>query len=89
LPVCCNLRIEPRPTGTGGSVGIRADVRNTGDRAAQEVVQLYVRDVLNSVAAPAQQLRGFERIALDPRQSKAIGFALTPEHLALLNRHLE
>jgi beta-glucosidase len=75
-----NLRI----TGTipSGSLTITADVRNTGKRAGDEVVQLYVRDVDASVKRPKKQLVAFERIALRPGDTRTVSFTLAPERLA-------
>jgi len=84
-----NLKIEPKATGTGGSVRVSADIQNTGDRPGAEVVQLYINDVISSVVTPVKQLRGFEKIPLGPGEKKTVSFVLTPEHLALLDRHLE
>lgn len=84
-----NLKVEPKVTGTGGSVRVTADVENTGDRPGAEVVQLYINDVISSVVTPVKQLRGFEKIALRPGEKKTVSFVLAPEHLALLDRHLE
>ena len=84
-----DLKIEPKVTGTGGTVRVSADVRNTGDRAGAEVVQLYINDVISSVVTPVKELRGFEKIHLRPDEKRTVEFALTPEHLALLDRHLE
>jgi len=84
-----NLQIEPKVAGIGGSVRVSADVQNTGDRPGAEVVQLYINDVISSVVTPVKQLRGFEKITLGPGEKKTVGFVLGPEHLALLDRHLE
>ena len=84
-----SLKIEPKTTGVGGTVYVSADVKNTGKRPGCEIVQLYLDDVLSSVVTPMKELRGFERIRLEPGEKNTVTFALTPEHLALLNRHLE
>ncbi len=84
-----DLKIEPKTAGTGATIRISADVTNTGDRPGAEVVQLYLSDLVSSVVTPVMQLRGFQKISLQPGQKKTVNFALTPEHLALLNRHLE
>jgi beta-glucosidase len=57
-------------------------VRNTGARAGDEVVQLYVQDQVASVARPDQMLAGFARVELDPGQARQITFALHPSRLA-------
>jgi len=84
-----NLKIEPRTIATGGTVRVSADIKNTGSRAGAEVVQLYLHDVIGTVVTPVKELRGFEKVQLDPGQTKTVSFAVTPEHMALLDRHLE
>jgi beta-glucosidase len=84
-----NLKIEPRTIATGGTVRVSADVQNKGDRAGAEVVQLYLHDVIGTVVTPVKELRGFEKVQLAPGQTKTVSFAVTPEHMALLDRHLE
>ena len=68
--------------GAGGSITASATVTNTGDRAGEEVVQLYVRDLVGSVTRPVQELEGFEKIMLQPGESRTVTFTLTPEDLA-------
>jgi beta-glucosidase len=66
----------------GGPVNIRADIRNSGKRAGDEVVQLYVRDVEASVRRPKKQLMAFERITLRPGETRTVSFTVSPERLA-------
>lgn len=68
-----------RPDGTQ-DVSVR--VTNTGKRAGTEVVQLYVRDDVASVTRPVRELRGFQRVELEPGQSRTVTFALGPDDLA-------
>lgn len=68
--------------GPGGSITASVTVTNTGQRAGEEVVQLYVRDLVGSVTRPVQELKGFEKIALAPGESRTVRFALRPEDLA-------
>jgi beta-glucosidase len=84
-----NLKIEPGTVGTGGTVRVSADVRNKGSRPGSEVVQLYIHDVIATVVTPVKELRGFEKVQLQPGQTKTVGFTVTPEQMALLNRYLE
>jgi beta-glucosidase len=84
-----NLKIEPQTAGVGSTVHVSADVKNTGSRPGTEVVQLYLHDAISSVVTPVKELRGFERVALQPGETKTVSFALTPDHLVLLDRHLE
>ncbi|ABW12695.1 glycoside hydrolase family 3 domain protein [Parafrankia sp. EAN1pec] len=69
----------------GESVGISVEVSNTGNRAGDEVVQLYVRDDVSSVPRPELQLRGFRRITLEPGRSTTVRFVLEPHQLAFWN----
>ena len=64
------------------------DVENVGDRAGDEVVQLYIRDMVASVARPVKELAGFERITLLPGEKKTARFELGPERLGFYNREL-
>jgi beta-glucosidase len=80
------LRIEPAVMRAADTATIRCTVSNTGRRAGDEVVQLYVRDVLASVARPILELKGFARIRLEPGQSREVTFQLGPDHLRMLDR---
>ncbi|HUF28573.1 MAG TPA: glycoside hydrolase family 3 N-terminal domain-containing protein [Gemmatimonadaceae bacterium] len=82
------LVIDPDRIGAEGVARVRARVRNTGDRAGDEVVQLYVRDLLASVARPVMQLAGFQRIHLAPGEEREVVFELGEEHLRMLDRDL-
>jgi beta-glucosidase len=64
---------------------VTLDVRNTGDRAGVETVQLYVHEEYAPVSTPVRQLRGLERVALHPGEKKTLTFTLTPEDLQLLD----
>ena len=68
--------------GAGGSITASATVTNTGKRAGEEVAQLYVRDLVGSVTRPVQELKGFEKVALAPGESRTLRFTLRPEDLA-------
>ncbi len=67
----------------GGSVTVSVPVTNTGERAGEEVVQLYVRDPVASVSRPVQQLRGFRRVAIAPGETRIVRFTLSAEQFAL------
>jgi beta-glucosidase len=70
---------------TDGGAEVRCTVRNTGKRAGDEVVQLYLRDELASVARPVMQLAGFTRIALAPGEAKDVRFRITRAQLQLFD----
>ncbi|MBS1240598.1 MAG: glycoside hydrolase family 3 domain protein [Gemmatimonadetes bacterium] len=82
------LAILPDTIGTAGTAVVRARIRNTGLRAGDEVVQLYIRDELASVAQPVIALKGFTRIRLEPGQERQVEFRLGPDQLSLLDRNL-
>ena len=84
-----NLRISPKVTGPAGEIHISVDVKNTGDRQGEEVVQLYINDVISSVTTPVKELKDFEKVKLNSGEQKTVMFTLTPEHLFLLDRNLE
>jgi beta-glucosidase len=83
-----NLRIDPSTIDPSGTVTVRFTVTNTGGRAGDEVVQLYVRDVLASVARPVMELRGFSRLHLTAGGSREVTFALGADDLRVLDRDL-
>lgn len=78
-----DLQITPEQQGVQGNVTVRCKVTNTGQRAGDEVVQLYLHDEYSSVIAYTQVLRGFERITLQPGETKEVSFTLTPQDLGL------
>ena len=62
---------------------------NTGDRAGSEVVQLYIRDLVGSVTRPVKELKGFEKIYLQPNESRTVRFTIAPEMLKFYNADLK
>jgi len=77
-----NLKISSPTITQGDSVEVSVEVTNTGSRRGAEVVQLYIRDEYSSVTRPVKELKGFEKLWLDPNQSKTVTFTITPELLA-------
>jgi beta-glucosidase len=71
--------------GTDGSVTVSVPVRNTGSRAGDETVQLYVHQQVGSVTRPIKELKAFERVTLAPGASKIVTFPLTPETFRMWN----
>ncbi len=82
-----DLRITPERPGQQSRVQVSLDVTNTGTRAGDEVVQLYLRDDFSSVTTFDKELHGFERIPLAPSETRRVHFTLTPEDLALYDRN--
>ncbi len=84
-----NLKIAPEKQTAGGEIKVSFDVKNTGNRAGDEIVQLYTRDVVSSVITYEKNLRGFERVNLRPNESKQITLTLKPEDLQLLDANMK
>jgi beta-glucosidase len=71
-----NLRLNRKAVGRNGQVLASVDVRNTGSRAGDEVVQLYLHDPVASISQPVRRLRGFQRVTLPPGASTTVSFTL-------------
>jgi len=82
------LRLSSPRIGAGDSLEVAVDLRNTGDRAGEEVVQLYVRDDVASVAQPVRALKAFRRVALRPGETRTVTFKLGPSSFALYDRQM-
>jgi beta-glucosidase len=74
---------------TDGSVNVSVDVRNTGTRTGDEVVQLYIHQQVSSVTRPVKELKGFRRVTLAPGESRTVSFTLTPESLWFWNKDMK
>ena len=77
-----DLKISSSKIKTDGSVSVQLKVKNTGSRQGDEVVQIYVHEVKSSVIRPFKELRGFERISLQPGETKSITINISAEKLA-------
>jgi beta-glucosidase len=77
-----NVYLDQPTIGRDGSTVVRADVTNTGKRAGAEVVQVYIRDRVSSVTRPLKELRGFQKVFLEPGKTTTIEVAITPASLA-------
>ena len=84
-----NLRLSRAQMRGTDSLTVQVDVKNTGDRAGDEVVQLYVRDDVASVTRPVRELRGFERISLRAGETRTVSFTLRPADLAFYDLKME
>lgn len=83
------LKITPESITPDASATITVQVKNTGEIAGTEVVQLYVRDEVGSVTTPVEALKGFRRVDLNPGETKEVQFNVGPEALSLWNRDMK
>ena len=74
---------------TGGNITVSVTVTNTGSCEGTEVVQLYIRDMVGSIARPVQELKGFERICLKPGESCTVNFTINADLLKFYNSNLD
>ena len=77
-----HLRLSNSKIKSDGTVTISVDITNTGQRAGDEVAQLYVHDVVSSVVRPVKELRGFQRLTLQPGEQRTVTFTLPAAKLA-------
>jgi beta-glucosidase len=84
-----DLHLDKKIITKNDSTIVRCAVRNTGNRGGDEVVQLYIHDMLSSVSRPVMELKGFQRIHLDPGETKEVEFTIVPEMLSMLNEQLQ
>jgi beta-glucosidase len=82
------LAVDPPSISPGDKTKVRFRVRNTGSRDGDEVVQLYIRDVLASIARPVMELKAFHRVSLRAGEEKEIEFVLGPAELEMLDANL-
>ena len=83
------LRLDKTTLTEGESIKATINVTNTGDFKATEIVQLYTHDIYASLARPVKELKGFERITLNPGESRDVTFSITPDMLRFYNSKLE
>ena len=84
-----DLDITPRVITPNESATVRLKVTNTGKRAGDEVVQLYIRDVLSSITTYEKNLAGFQRIHLEPGETQELSFTIDRKHLELLDADMK
>ncbi len=77
-----HLTVKPERIAPNGHATVTVSVTNTGKRASDEVVQLYVHDVVSSITRPVEELKGFRRIHLAPGETKRVDLPVGPEELA-------
>ena len=81
-------RLAKKRIRAGGSTRLTVDVTNSGTRAGAEVVQLYIRDLVSSVTRPVKELKGFQRVVLQPGETRTVEFEIAPEMLAFWDANM-
>jgi beta-glucosidase len=84
-----NLRFNSSSISQNDSIKVSVDIRNIGTCAGDEIVQLYLRDIVGSVSRPVKELKGFHRVSLAPGELKTVTFSLTPEELKMLDENMK
>jgi beta-glucosidase len=80
-----NLHLSSASIGRSGTLTVSADITNTGSRAGDDVVQLYIHDQVASILQPVRRLDGFQRVTLAPGQTRTVTFTLGPAQLGFYN----
>ena len=83
-----HIRTSAHEIALGDTVTISAELTNASDVAAEEVVQLYVRDLVASITRPVKELKGFRRVRLEPRQTVTVDFELHTNDLVFFGRDM-
>ena len=83
------VRLADKTIKRKGSTRVLAEVKNTGTRAGTEVVQVYIRDLVSSVTRPIKELKGFQKVSLEPGETKTAEIEITPESLAFYDINMK
>ncbi|MFC3395974.1 beta-glucosidase BglX [Brenneria rubrifaciens] len=84
-----DVRLSSQTMKRDGSLTASVTVKNTGDRAGETVVQIYLHDVVASVSRPVKELRGFQKVMLQPGESRTIRFPIDQEALKFYNARMQ
>jgi len=83
------LRLERKSIRAKGSTRVHVEVTNTGKRQGDEVLQMYIRDCFSSVTRPVKELKGFQRVSLQPGQTRTVSFEITSELLSFYDVNMK
>jgi beta-glucosidase len=84
-----NLRRSSNKLSPDGAITASVDITNTGNRAGEEVAELYLHDLHPKIDKPVRELKGFAKVALEPGETKSVNFTVTPRDLAYFDVHGE
>ncbi|MFR8805553.1 MAG: fibronectin type III-like domain-contianing protein [Anaerovoracaceae bacterium] len=79
------MALDSREYTAADTIKVKFTLKNSGEYAGTEVAQLYVRDLVGSIARPVKELKGFQRVALNVGESKVVDFSLPVSALAFWN----
>ena len=80
-----NVQLAKARMKKDGTTRVTADVTNTGSRAGSETVQMYIRDMVSSVTRPIKELKGFQKVWIEPGETRTVSFDITPDLLKFWN----
>ena len=83
------MKFSQKEISADGKLTVTCTIKNTGKYAGEEVVQLYIRDLLSSVSQPIIALKGFQKIGLVPGETREVSLEITPELLQLLDKNMK
>jgi beta-glucosidase len=81
----CDIKLSKNSIAINDSLIISASIKNIGNYPAEEIAQLYIRDLAGSIVRPVKELKGFRRVSLEPGEEKNIEFVLIPKDLEFHN----
>ncbi|NDV84598.1 beta-glucosidase BglX [Bacteroides sp. 51] len=84
-----NMRLDKREISMKETLTVTADVTNTGNCDGEEIVQLYIRDLVGSVTRPVKELKGFSKLALKSGETRSVTFTLTADDLAFCDLNMQ
>jgi beta-glucosidase len=84
-----NFRVSDSTLTRNSTITAEIDVKNIGRTTGSEVVQLYIKDVIGSVLRPDKELKGFEKVSLEPGEMKTVSFTIAPDMLAFTGLDME
>ncbi|MEC5341069.1 beta-glucosidase BglX [Brenneria populi] len=84
-----DVRLSSRTMKRNGAVTASVTVKNTGERAGETVVQLYLHDVVASISRPVKELRGFQKVMLQPGESRTLSFLIEQDALKFYNARMQ
>jgi beta-glucosidase len=81
---CSNLKLAQKAMAVNGQMNVSVTLTNSGQRAGKEIVILYVRDVVATVAPPGKRVKRFAKVYLEPGQSRTLTFTLRRDDLSFI-----